>query len=162
SGEVGSSIPTDTLIRIVRAEDERRWDNDLRDLLKVSSPIIRARAALAAGRIGDEAAVPALVEVIQSQSPEDVREMAIFALGEIHSQNGPPAVSAILADTKQPGVIRARAVEALGKISAALPADQEKGKAELNLGILNALKFEAQRRSLPDEKTILLGLTAAL
>ena len=162
SSQAASLVPADTLIRIIRSEDERRWDNDLRDLLKDNSPIVRRRAALAAGRIGDEAAVPALVEVIQSQSPENVREMALFALGEIESVNGAPAILAILEDTKQPGAIRARAVEALGKISAALPTDQEKRKPELNLAILNALKFEAQRRSSPDEQTILLGVTAAL
>src|SRR5690348_2654377 len=51
-----SSVPSATLLRIVKAEDERRWDGDLRNLLTSSNPAIRTRAALAAGRIGNEGA----------------------------------------------------------------------------------------------------------
>jgi cyclophilin family peptidyl-prolyl cis-trans isomerase/HEAT repeat protein len=152
----------DTLIRILRAEDERRWDNELQQLMTDQNVDVRRRVALAAGRIGDEGAVPALIALLQSESHENVREMAAFALGEIESANGAGALITLLADTKQPGVVRARAVEALGKIAASLPSDQEKQKFELNAVILNVLKFEAGRRSAPNEQTILLGLTAAL
>ena len=41
-------------LQIVRAEDERRWDNNLRDLFKARNANVRTRAALAAGRIGND------------------------------------------------------------------------------------------------------------
>src|SRR6202521_1976703 len=52
-----TSVPRSLLIRIIRAEDERRWDNDVRSLLSARSSIVRRRAALAAGRIGNEDSV---------------------------------------------------------------------------------------------------------
>jgi HEAT repeat protein len=45
------------VVTIMQAEDERRWSNDLMQLLANQSPVVRKRAALAAGRIGDEGAV---------------------------------------------------------------------------------------------------------
>ena len=41
-------------VTIMQAEDERRWSNDLMQLLSNQFPVNRKRAALAAGRIGDE------------------------------------------------------------------------------------------------------------
>src|SRR5207245_1491981 len=58
--------------------------------------------------------------------------------------------------------VRARAVEALGKIAAALPESEKDRRHAYGEAILDALKFEAGRRSLPDRSSILLGLTAAL
>ncbi len=51
---VYSQIPTTISVSIVKAEDERRFDKTLTDLLKNRDEKIRTRAALAAGRIGDE------------------------------------------------------------------------------------------------------------
>ena len=53
-------IPPPTLLQIVKAEDERRWDDQLRKLLSSPNSLVRKRAALAAGRIGNEDAVSAL------------------------------------------------------------------------------------------------------
>jgi cyclophilin family peptidyl-prolyl cis-trans isomerase/HEAT repeat protein len=60
------------------------------------------------------------------------------------------------------GPARARVVEALGKIAAALPKDEEARGQTIGKAILGALKYEAARRSMPDGMTILLGLTAVL
>src|SRR6267142_1621326 len=56
-----ASIPNLVMLKIVSAEDERRWDTDLQTLLVDKNAAVRRRTALAAGRIGDERAVPALI-----------------------------------------------------------------------------------------------------
>jgi cyclophilin family peptidyl-prolyl cis-trans isomerase len=156
-----TSIPAAVLLRIVRAEDERRWDSDLQALLSDKSPEIRRRAALAAGRIGNEKAVPSLIPLLENDSDENVRAMVAFALGEIESATAADALLAELAKPGQPA-IRARAVEALGKIAAALPKSEEPRAKPMRAAILSALEFEAGRHSAPDEEVILLGLTAVL
>jgi len=79
------------LISIVRAEDERRWDDSLKSLLSDKDAKVRKRAALAAGRIGDEHAVPALVDLLKTDTDNDVRQMAAFAIGEVESFAGAEA-----------------------------------------------------------------------
>jgi cyclophilin family peptidyl-prolyl cis-trans isomerase/HEAT repeat protein len=157
----GDPVPKLLLLQIIRAEDERRWDDDLRSLLRARNANVRTRAALAAGRIGNEVAVDDLTRLLQHDDESEVRAMAAFALGEIES---PLAADALLSVLNERGdvVVRARTVEALGKIAAALPKEQETRAQVLAGGILEALKFEARRRSAPDELTILLGLTAVL
>jgi cyclophilin family peptidyl-prolyl cis-trans isomerase len=148
-------IPPPTLLQIVRAEDERRWDDKLRNLLSNSNPSIRKRAALAAGRIGNDDAVSALTPLLEKDADVSVRAMAAFALGEIESEKAANALVAVLKNTTTPADVRARAVEALGKIAAALPREQEPRQRELGAAILEALNST-------DQSTILLGLTAAL
>jgi len=157
----GDPVPKILLLRIIRAEDERRWDDDLRSLFSARNANVRARAALAAGRIGNEDAVDDLIRSLQHDDESEVRAMAAFALGEIESPLAADALVAVLKDRRDERV-GARAVEALGKIAAALPKEQEQRAQELAAAVLEALKFEARRRSAPDGLTILLGLTAVL
>jgi len=49
---VSAQIQTNVLVQIVKAEDERRFDKVLEDLMENPNAKIRTRAALAAGRIG--------------------------------------------------------------------------------------------------------------
>jgi len=148
-------------LQIVRAEDERRWDHDLSDLLKARNANVRTRAALAAGRIGNEQAVADLITLLQKDDEPEVRAMAAFALGEIESPLAIDALVEVLSETHDSPQV-SRAVEALGKITAALPKEQETLGHGLAAVILKALDFEASRRSAPDDFTILLGLTAVL
>jgi len=148
-------------LQIVRAEDERRWDNNLRDLFKARNANVRTRAALAAGRIGNDQAVADLIPLLQGNDEPEVRAMAAFALGEIESALGADALVAVLSEIRE-SRLRARAVEALGKITAALPKEQTTRAHQLAAVVLEALNFEASRRSAPDGLTILLGLTAVL
>jgi cyclophilin family peptidyl-prolyl cis-trans isomerase/HEAT repeat protein len=157
---VSAQIQTSILVQIVKAEDERRYDSMLENLMKNQSPKIRARAALAAGRIGNDAAIPPLTNLLEKDSSEEVRAFAAFALGEIESSKAADAILKILKDTKTADAIRARAVEAAGKIAAA-NAGGEKTK-DLGKAILENLKFEDARRSNPSRDVILLGLTAVL
>jgi cyclophilin family peptidyl-prolyl cis-trans isomerase/HEAT repeat protein len=155
-----AQIPTATLVNIVKAEDERRYDATLENLLKNQDAKIRVRASLAAGRIGDERAVLPLVELLEKDSSVEVRTMALFALGEIESLKGADAIVKVLADTKTDGSLRARAIEAAGKIAAANAKDEP--SKVLGEAILDALDYEDKRRSKPNTEAILLGLTAVL
>ena len=161
NSNAGDPVSKILLLRIVRAEDERRWDDDLLNLFSARNSKVRARAALAAGRIGNADAVADLVRLLQTDNETEVRAMAAFALGEIESLLAADALAAVVRDNKNE-LVHARAVEALGKIAAALPKEQEARARELAAVILEALTFEARRRSGPDSLTILLGLTAVL
>ena len=169
-----SVIPPNILLQIIRAEDERRWDDSLKKLLADSDAGVRKRAALAAGRIGNENAVPVLVEMLRNDRDNDVRQMAAFAVGEIESPGGAYALVEALKKLGQENEnVRARAIEALGKIVAATitapPSTDAATKAIdedrfdiLRAAIVGALRFENERRSRPDRLTILCALTAVL
>ena len=154
-------VPTATLLVITRAEDERRWDDDLRKLLSNPNAAIRQRAALAVGRIGDERSVSALTDLLQKDVDPAVRAMAAFALGEVESDTASEALLAVLKNASSAAELRARAVEALGKIAAALPREKEARQRELGSAIIDALESEKLRPK-PDQSVILFGLTAAL
>ncbi|HEX4899890.1 MAG TPA: peptidylprolyl isomerase [Pyrinomonadaceae bacterium] len=152
-------VPKTALLQIIRAEDERRWDGVLSGLMSHANPAVRGRAALAAGRIGNELAVLALISLMQNDKDRRVRSLAAFALGEVES---PKAVAALTSELSKGDAPRARIVEALGKIAAALPQTSEAQKKEIAKTILDILTFEARRRSRPDSEVILLALTATL
>jgi len=156
-------IPLPILIRITKAEDERRWDNDLRDLLAHRNAAIRKRAALAAGRIGNEDSLPALGKLIHDDTDPDVRAMAAFAIGEVESINAAHLLVEIVKANRERGELRARALEAIGKIAAALPAEQQARQTDLGTVVREALEVEAaQPANQQNQLTTLLGLTAAL
>ncbi len=158
---VSNSIPLPVMMRIVRAEDERRWDADLAALLTDNSAPVRRRAALAAGRIGDEQAVLPLIALMRGDADMNVRAMAAFALGETESATGAEALVESLLRENNPGEIRARVIEAIGKVAAALPKE-DKGRALLfGLAITKALNAESLR-PVPDRMVVLEGLTAVL
>lgn len=171
------AIATNTLLTIVRYEDQRNWNDDLQRMFSDANARVRQRAVLAAGRIGDERAVPSLAEVLLSDRDNDVRQMAAFALGEIETPGGAYALTQVLksrGDEVPDSGTRARAVEALGKIVAATVATTPPGTAGaskapvddrldiMRAAIVDTLRFEDSRRSGPDKLTILLGLTAVL
>jgi cyclophilin family peptidyl-prolyl cis-trans isomerase/HEAT repeat protein len=166
------AISENVLLNVIRHEDERRWDDELKSLLANKDAEVRKRAALAAGRIGDGRAVPDLADMLLTDRDTAVRDMAAFALGEIESPGAAYALVTVLKDTEKPA--RARAIEALGKVTAAMVtasaptnpgADKQADDERLDqckAGIVEALQFEAERKPRGDQLTILLGLTAML
>lgn len=157
---ISAQIQTNILVQIVKAEDERRYDKTLENLMKSVDKKLRVRSALAAGRIGNDAAIPALVALLEKDKDAEVRTMAAFALGEIESIKASDAILKVLSDTKNADEIRARVVEAAGKIAAA-NAGSEKSK-DLGEAILDNLEFENNRGKLQSREVILFGLTAVL
>ncbi|MGH9945684.1 MAG: peptidylprolyl isomerase [Pyrinomonadaceae bacterium] len=184
AASVSAQVPTATHVAILKAEDARRFDKTLEDLLKSANEQVRIRAALAAGRIGNDAAILALMSMLE-KGTEKESEMAVFALGEIESIKAADAILAALkAETRAvasvpvmaqtfaimptPGRLKAelqtgltaRLVEAAGKIAAANAKD-EKSKA-LGEAILNVLAGENKKSATRSTEVIRLGLTAAL
>src|SRR5450631_3118054 len=86
-GVVGclGQFPLNTLVQISKAEDARRYDAEIEGLMRSPNAAVRKRAALAAGRIGNDAALPVLTDLLEKDSETAVREMAAFAIGEIES-----------------------------------------------------------------------------
>ncbi|HEX7173791.1 MAG TPA: peptidylprolyl isomerase [Pyrinomonadaceae bacterium] len=159
AGSVG--VPFATLLALVRAEDERRWDeSEFAPLLSDKRAAVRRRAALAAGRIGNEGAVARLTTLLRADADEGVRATAAFALGEIESDAAADVLIASLRTGKSVAE-RARAFEALGKIAAALPATQEERRKSLGEAILAALAAE-QKGARSNNALVLAGLTAVL
>ena len=160
-GRAAARVPAETLIRIIQAEDERRWEaSDLGRLLADANAAVRRRAALAAGRVGDEGAVGPLASLLGADRDEGVRATAAFALGEIEAEAGAPALLESLRLSKS-GEVRARAVEALGKIAAALPEARADLKRRVGEALTAALAAE-NRPAKPNRALVLLGLTAVL
>ncbi len=153
------NIPQAVMLRIIRAEDELRFDRDLQDLLKSPDAKIRRRAALAAGRIGSENAIPPLSALLDQDTDQDVRTMAAFALGEIESAKAADAILKVLSKKGEADAVRARALEAAGKIAAANPKDAK--SRQLGESILDWLEAE-QSLATRSREIVLLGLTAAL
>ena len=83
-----AELTPNPLIRIIRYEDRRNWNDDLKNLLSAADPMVRMRAALAAGRIGDVRAIPTLADMLLMDRDKDVRQTVAFALGEIESTGG--------------------------------------------------------------------------
>ena len=68
------------IAQVLSVEDARRFDPLLIDAARHPEPTVRRRAALALGRIGDPAGVPALLELLDDAEP-GIRTDAAFALG---------------------------------------------------------------------------------
>jgi len=112
--------PAATLRTIAIAEDERRYE-PLKKLLTDRSPEVRARVALAVGRLQDSTAVPDLLPLLNDVTPE-VRREAVFALGQTGHPSARTPIEARLKD-KDAEVVEL-SIEALGKLGdkAATPA----------------------------------------
>jgi cyclophilin family peptidyl-prolyl cis-trans isomerase/HEAT repeat protein len=99
---------------IAIAEDQRRWaDGELRGLLAHKDAAVRARAALAVGRLQDSTSVPALLPLLADANAA-VRREAAFALGQVGRPEARGALTAALADRDSDVVDLA--LESLGKL----------------------------------------------
>ncbi len=105
--------------KIIEFEDERMVTPELLDLLTLNHGGVKRRVILALGRIGYPTGIAALVGTLNSDPNAEIRALAAFALGEIESHFAVTALLERLQPEKEPSdEVRARAIEALGKIAA--------------------------------------------
>ncbi|MCA9190788.1 MAG: HEAT repeat domain-containing protein [Planctomycetales bacterium] len=129
----------------------------LRNLIADSQDNVRAEAAMALGRIGEEAsvAIPDLIHLL-SDSDERVRSDATFAL----SKMGASALEPLLtASRDQEEIIRAAAIRALGNVGT-----NEHASDMASSAILEALQDDSPsvRRAAVDSLVILIESPQAL
>ena len=112
SAHAAVSVPPMRAIAI--AEDQRRWaDGELARFLKSPVPAVRARAALAAGRLQDSTSVSALLPLLKDADAR-VRREAAFALGQVGHRAARVALEQSLGDPD--GAVADLSLEALGKL----------------------------------------------
>lgn len=155
---VAAQVPVATHVAILKAEDARDYDG-LKPFIFSKNLKVQERAILAAARIGDGSSVDALAGLLENGDPS-IRPLAAFALGETEAEHAAVFILRALADAKTSDAVRARAVEAAGKIAAANPKDND-FKA-LGSAIIATLEDEHKKGREFDRGTAILGLTALL
>jgi len=109
-------MDTAALVKLMRSEDARSYDSAAFSVLAENVlPSVRARTMMAAGRIGDQAALPLLIHGL-SDTDESVRANAAFALGEL-ADTSSAAIAALGALSATHGLAAAEALHALGKLA---------------------------------------------
>jgi cyclophilin family peptidyl-prolyl cis-trans isomerase/HEAT repeat protein len=112
----GPAWPLDKKIgAIVRLEDQRWLDDgagaNLLNFVTDGEPVVRRRAAIAIGRVGLPAGVPALVGAA-GDSVASVRAAAVFSLGLLRATSASATLTGALTDADPE--VRARAADAIG------------------------------------------------
>lgn len=159
-----AQVPLNIGVQILKAEDSRNYNGTLEAMLRSPNAAVRERAAMAAGRIGDKRAVPALAAmVLEPSNKGKVVLAAIFALGEIEAAEGGGRILDILkaesgAMNRNANVL-SRAIEAAGKIVAANPKDES--LKELKSAIVRVLNDE-QEAAFQLGEVQMAGATAVL
>ena len=154
----GQKQPVDLEDRIalLKAQDELRFDETIKNALKSPNAELRKTAALAAGRIGDEEALQFLEPLLSDNDPE-VAQMAMFGIGELETINSAEVISKWLRSPFSPMSVRMRTIEAAGKTIGA-HRDKEEAK-KLSVELLKATKVVVKA---DEEPTSTLAITALL
>lgn len=145
---------------ILRLEDQRWLDDgagaNLLNLVTDSDVRVRRRAAIAIGRVGIEAGVPALVGAL-GDADADVRASAAFGLGLTKSPRAIDALVGALADAEWS--VRARAADALGLVGESLPPNDPTAKrvADAIAGMTGGCRSSLSAMAPDDERWPLPG-----
>jgi HEAT repeat protein len=140
-----ASVPQETLLQIIEAEDERRWDgSEFGKLFEDANASVRGARRSRPGASATRARSAPLGALLYGDRDERVRATAAFALGEIEAESASAALQEALARSKS-AELRARAVEALGKIAAALPDARADAKKRIGDAIVNALTAQSRQ-----------------
>jgi len=120
TGAAGADVQIGKLARVLRAADRRIVDDDLRSLLADADAVVRAKAILALGQIGDTASLPDLDKAAADAEPKP-RASAAYALGLIADPASNQTLVRSAGDASAD--VRAAAGEALGRLHVEAGAD---------------------------------------
>src|SRR5262245_37953805 len=151
--------------RIIQFEDERVVTDQLVDLVGMPHGSVRRRAIIALGRIGSPRGIAPLVTVLTTDKDPQLRALAAFSLGEIESYYAFEPLLERLQNAGEEPLVRARVIEALGKIGANRTAAASLGPYATNsVAMLIAGSMPGPSRDLgQDEKLqVSLSLTALM
>lgn len=155
-------VPVPIQARILQLEDERDVSNgELIRLLADHSAAVRERAALALGRIGDKSAIGALEESLKHDRVESVRLMSAFALGEIEDASSSAGLLESLNDKGLSIAIRARIIEALGKVGSLTPAESTLPE-RITERLLVELPSPSTRLTMDERNAVAMTITALM
>ncbi len=93
--------------------------------LRSTEPIVKLHLVAALGRIGDAKGTVPIMQYLGEDQDERGRGTAVFALGEIGSDQAVPLLNAVVAQDQSP-MVRRLAKEALQKVSGELPTERAK------------------------------------
>ncbi|MDO8432209.1 MAG: HEAT repeat domain-containing protein [Candidatus Binatus sp.] len=93
--------------------------------LRSTEPIVKLHLIAALGRIGDAQATLPVMQFLSVEQDERGRGTAVFALGEIGSDQATPVLTKVIAEDNSP-MVRRLAQEATQKISGELPTEHKK------------------------------------
>ena len=115
---VVTSADLDTLGEILRLEDRREFVRvRFEAWARSSSPLVRAHAALGAGRIGERAAGPLLIRLLEDPDSA-VQANVAFSLGELGDTSAASVQALAQAAQTALGSLAIEAVAALGRLAA--------------------------------------------
>src|SRR5207247_10482427 len=96
--------------------------------LRSTEPIVKLHLIAALGRIGDAQATLPVMQYLTVEQDERGRGTAVFALGEIGSDQAAPVLTKVIEQDTSP-MVRRLAQEAMQKISGELPTEHKREMA---------------------------------
>jgi HEAT repeat protein len=93
--------------------------------LRSTEPIVKLHLVAALGRIGDAQAALPVIQYLSVEQDDRGRGTAVFALGEIGSEQSAPVLNKVIEQDNSP-MVRRLAKEALQKISGEMPTEHKK------------------------------------
>ena len=127
--------------------------------LRSTEPIVKLHLVAALGRIGDNQGTIPIMQYMAEDQDEKSRGTAVFALGEIGSDQSAPLLRRV-ADEDQSSLVRRLASEALKKVDGELPTERARELARNTTDSKNAIqptdqklaKLREQAQKLSDEE----------
>ena len=144
------------IFALAQLRDRRATESLMALIEQTAQPQVKRQAIGALGRIGDEAAIPFLLKLLDNTSlSADERGAAALSLGQLHAKEAVHPLLELFLNTENSLVLRGQALLGLGgigdrSVSGAIAGRLEKEQsAELLQQMLTALSSVGDRQALP-------------